>query len=126
MKNLPFAFMAFGVLCVLVGMGYGMHMAANQDFVTAPAHAHLNLIGFVLSAIFAFYYHLVPAAQTRLGWVQFFIQVVAVVIMFPGIIMADLGQGDTYAIIGSVLAIVSMLIFGWVVISSRSKAPALV
>jgi hypothetical protein len=125
LKNLPFAFLAFGVLCVLVGMAYGIHMAVEQDYTTAPAHAHLNLLGFVLSAIFAFYYHLVPAAQTRLGWIHFGVHAVAVILMFPGVIMADTGQGDTLAKIASVLAILAMMIFAWILITSRSKAPAI-
>ncbi|MCB1430649.1 MAG: hypothetical protein KDJ66_16235 [Nitratireductor sp.] len=122
MKNLPFAFLAFGVLCVIVGMSYGIHMAVQQDFTTAPAHAHLNLLGFVLSSIFAFYYHLVPSAQGRLGWVHFLVHAVAVVITFPGIIMADVGQGDGMAKAGSVLAILAMLIFGWILLRNRIPA----
>ena len=82
MKNLPFAFLAFGVLCIIVGMAYGIHMAIQQDFATAPAHAHLNLLGFVLSAIFAFYYHLVPSAQGPTEWAHFVVHAVSVVISF--------------------------------------------
>ncbi|MEC9343026.1 MAG: hypothetical protein VYD64_04185 [Pseudomonadota bacterium] len=119
MRNLPFAFLAFGVLCVLVGMAYGIHMAAQQDYTTAPAHAHLNLLGFVLSAIFAFYYHLVPSAQGPTGWAHFVIHAVAVVLMFPGVIMADLGQGDGLAIFSSLLAILAMLVFAWILIRNR-------
>ena len=116
--------MAFGVLCVLVGMAYGIHMSIQQNFVTAPAHAHLNLLGFVLSAIFAFYYHLVPSAQGRLGWTHFAVHAVAVVVMFPGIIMADTGQGDGLAKAGSLLAILAMFIFAWILLRSRATATA--
>ncbi|MCG6856787.1 MAG: hypothetical protein LJE67_01830 [Salaquimonas sp.] len=119
MKNLPFAFLAFGVACVIVGMAYGIHMAVEQNFATAPAHAHLNLLGFVLSAIFAFYYHLVPSAQGRLGWIHFVVHAVAVVLMFPGIILADTGHGDELAKAGSVLAIIAMLIFAWILLRNR-------
>lgn len=119
MKNLPFAFLAFGVLCVIVGMSYGIHMAVQQDFATAPAHAHLNLLGFVLSAIFAFYYHLVPSAQGRAAWAHFCVHAVSVVLMFPGIILADTGHGDGLAKFGSVLAILAMLIFAWILLRNR-------
>ncbi len=120
MKSLPFTFLAFGVLCVIVGMGYGIHMAVQQDFTTAPAHAHLNLLGFVMSAIFAFYYHLVPSAQGRTGWMHFTVHAVAVILMFPGIILADLGHGDGLAKGGSVLAILAMLIFAFVLFRNRT------
>ena len=124
MRNLPFAFLAFGVLCVLVGMSYGIHMAVQQDFSTAPAHAHLNLLGFVLSSVFAFYYHLVPSAQGRVGWIHFAVHATAVVLMFPGIIMADTGRGDALASGASVLAILAMLIFGWILLRNRMPRPA--
>ena len=119
MKNLPFAFLAFGVLCIIVGMAYGIHMAIQQDFATAPAHAHLNLLGFVLSAIFAFYYHLVPSAQGPTEWAHFVVHAVSVVLMFPGIILADTGHGDGLAKVASLLAILAMLIFAWILLRNR-------
>ena len=59
--------MALAVIYILIGMAYGIHLAVSEEFVTAPTHGHLNLLGFVLSTIFAFYYHLVPSAQDRAG-----------------------------------------------------------
>jgi hypothetical protein len=32
----------------LAGMGFGIFMGIRQDFALAPAHAHLNLLGFVV------------------------------------------------------------------------------
>jgi len=122
MRNLPFAFMAVGILGILFGMAYGVHMSATQDFTDAPAHAHLNLFAFVLGSIFAFYYHLVPAAQGRLAWTHFGVHTLAVALVFPGVSMATAGEGDTLAKIASVLAILSMLIFGWIVVRNRVAA----
>jgi len=70
MKKLPQLFMTLAVVYVLVGMSYGIYMSVIDDFVTAPAHSHLNLLGFVMGAIFAFYYHLVPSTQDRAGWIH--------------------------------------------------------
>ena len=122
MNRLPFSFMVMAVIYVLVGMLYGIHMAANQDFATAPAHGHLNLIGFVMGAIFAFFYHLVPSAQGRAGWAHFWLHQLSVVILFPGIIMANLGESETLAKTGAVIAVVSIIVFGWVLFASRQKA----
>jgi hypothetical protein len=47
---------------LLVGMLAGIAMAIAQNFLLAPAHAHLNLIGGVLLFLFGLYYCLVPAA----------------------------------------------------------------
>ena len=47
---------------LLVGMAFGIWMSATQDHSLAPAHAHLNLIGGVLLALFGAFYMLVPSA----------------------------------------------------------------
>lgn len=101
-------------------MGYGVHMSIQQNFTNAPAHAHLNLLGFVMSAIFAFYYHLVPSAQTMLGWVHFALHEIAAILMFPGIIMALHQGGEGLAKFSSLLAIVATLLFGFIVLRNRS------
>jgi hypothetical protein len=122
MKKLPFSFMALGVLYVLIGMAYGIDMSVKQEFATAPAHGHLNLLGFVLGSIFAFYYHLVPSAQSRAGWVHFGLHQLAVILMFPGVIMATSGGGDGLAKIASILAIIATLAFAWVLFKNRATS----
>ena len=122
MKKLPQSFLLLAVVYVLVGMSYGIYMSIKENFVTAPAHGHLILLGFVLNSIFAFYYHLVPSAQDRLGWTHFGLHQVAVILMFPGILMATTGNGDALAKISSILAIVAMVIFGWVLLRNKASA----
>ena len=39
-------------LAALGGMGLGIVMGISQDFTLAPAHAHLNLLGWVTMAIY--------------------------------------------------------------------------
>ena len=47
---------------LLVGMVAGIAMGIKQDFLLSPAHAHLNLVGFVLPFVAGLYYRVVPAA----------------------------------------------------------------
>jgi hypothetical protein len=97
---------------LLVGMVFGIWMSATQDHTLAPAHAHLNLIGGVLMAIFGGFYTLFPgAAQTMLAKIQVAATHVAIWFMFPGIIMAIQGKGDMLAKIGSILAIIAIVLF---------------
>jgi hypothetical protein len=57
--------MCLSVVVLLVGMLAGIAMGIAQNFVLAPAHAHLNLIGGVLLFLFGLYYlRLVPAGGT--------------------------------------------------------------
>jgi len=121
LKTLPFAFLAVGIAYVLFGMAYGIDMSIREDFTNAPAHAHLNLLGFVMGAIFAFYYHLIPVAQTQLAWAHFWMHQVAVVLMFPGVIMVLNGGDPTLAKIASALAVLATLLFGWILVANRKS-----
>ena len=52
----------------LTGMGLGIFMGIRQDFMLVPAHAHLNLLGFVVLFLSALYYRVHPqAAASRLA-----------------------------------------------------------
>jgi hypothetical protein len=48
------------VVMVIAGMIWGMAMGITQDHSTLPAHAHLNLLGWVSLFLFGIYYHLHP------------------------------------------------------------------
>ena len=87
-------------------------MAASGDHALSPAHAHLNLVGFVTFAIFAFYYRLSErAAASRLAQAHLGIALLGLVLMVPGIVLAVLGRGETLAAAGSVITLLSMLTF---------------
>jgi hypothetical protein len=118
-------FLRIAVLAGLIGMGMGMAMAMRQDFSMAPAHAHLNLLGWVSMAIYALFYRAFPAASTGLlPRLHFFIAVVALVLMIPGVALINLGYdvGELFAAIGGTAMIVGFLIFGVIVV--RATAPA--
>lgn len=120
MKGLSFNFMVLGALFVVIGMGWGIHMSASGDHTMSPAHAHLNLLGFVLFAIYAFYYHLVPAAaEGMLPKAHFALALAGVVIVVPGIVMAISETTETFAKIGSILTLLSGIAFLVVVFKNR-------
>lgn len=107
---------------VIIGMAWGIFMAITGDHLHAPAHAHLNLIGWVTMALFGVYYHLVPAAgESRLATIHYAVATLGVLLIVPGIVMVNEGAGEGLAKAGSVLTILSMLVFLWIVISTRGK-----
>ena len=129
MTGIARIFMLAGLLSVFLGMIWGIQMSASGDHGLSPAHAHLNLLGWVGFSIFAFYYHLVPeAAQGRLAWLHLACAVAGVVMIVPGIVLALTGQGETLAKLGSVLSVLSVAIFAAIVIrgtrTSRQLAAA--
>lgn len=123
MKGISFYFMVLAVISVTLGMVWGIQMSASQNHTLSPAHAHLNLLGWVTMSIFAIYYHLVPAAaQGMLAKIHLLVAALGLGIIVPGIVMALTQQGAALAKIGSVLSLLSMLIFLAVVITSRGRA----
>ena len=47
----------------LLGMAFGIFMGIEQDFTLVPAHAHLNLLGFVVMFLSALYYRAFPRSR---------------------------------------------------------------
>ncbi|MDP3859968.1 MAG: cbb3-type cytochrome c oxidase subunit I [Phaeovulum sp.] len=120
MRGVSLWFVATGSVFVTLGMLGGIAMAVSSDHTLAPAHAHLNLVGWVTMALFGIYYHLVPAAaDTRLARVHYTIATAGVLAMVPGIILAVLQRNDVLVAVGSLLTLGSMLIFVFTVFRHR-------
>jgi len=110
--------MCLSVVVLLVGMLAGIGMGMTQNFVLAPAHAHLNLIGGVLLFLFGLYYRLIPAAgTTTLAKVQGWLHMVGA-ILFPAGVAAVLLKGPSVElapIAGSLIVVAAMTLFAVIV-----------
>jgi hypothetical protein len=114
--------MCTSAVILLVGMLAGIVMGIQQNFVLAPAHAHLNLIGGVLLFLFGLYYRLIPAAgTTTLAKVQGWLHMIGA-ILFPVGVAVVLLKGPSFEaapIAGSLIVVAAMALF--VVIVFRSS-----
>lgn len=120
MKGVSHWFLLTGVISCVIGMAWGIHMSATGDHLLSPAHGHLNLIGWVMMAIFAFYYHLVPQAAGKLAKIHYLISLATILILVPGISMAIASEADTLAKLGSVLGVISIVLFLYIVVRNGS------
>lgn len=121
MRGVSFWFVATGSVFVTLGMLGGIAMSISGDHTLAPAHAHLNLVGWVTMALFGLYYHAVPAAaEAALARLHYGVATAGVVLMVPGIILAVQEDGEALAAIGSLLTLASMLIFVVTVLRNRT------
>ncbi|MCA0271539.1 MAG: hypothetical protein LCH69_05655 [Proteobacteria bacterium] len=112
MRGIGLLFFASGVVYVTLGMLLGIHMGIAQDFTLSPAHAHLNLVGFVTMALSGLFYQVTPrAAASPLARVHFVLATLGVWTMVPGIALAVTGQGEGLAIAGSLVTLAGMLVF---------------
>lgn len=120
MRGLAFFCCLSAAIYALIGMGLGMHMAAGHDYLLAPAHAHLNLLGWVSMAIYGLFYHSVPRSAASLpAKIHVAIATIGLWIMIPGIAIAITGGTEAFAIIGSLLTILGMALFAVIIILSR-------
>ena len=124
MPKVSAAFFGLGVIYVLIGMVWGMQMGGSEDFTMAPAHAHLNLLGWVTMALYGTFYALTNN-QSKLPWIHFAVSGVAVAIMIPTLAMYLADQTNKSLIpvlvVGEVLAFAGMLIFGWAVLKELTR-----
>ncbi len=122
MRGVALWFFVSAAIYVTLGMLLGIAMSASQDHAMAPVHAHLNLIGWASMGLMGLYYHAVPsAAESRLAWTHFGITTLAVWLMIPGIALALRQITEVMAIAGSMLALLSMLLFIYIVVTTRTK-----
>ena len=106
------------VLMAAAGMIWGIVMGISQDHATLPAHAHLNLLGWVSLFLFGIYYHLHPAIdRSRVASLQIWIWIVGTIVLTIGVGLVHTGHeiGDPIAAVSSLVVLADTLLFGWLV-----------
>jgi hypothetical protein len=115
------------VIFVIAGMVWGLAMAISDDHSTFPAHAHLNLVGFVSLFLFGIFYHLHPAIdRSRIARAQVWAWVVGTIVMTIGVGLVHAGHesGDPLAAVGSLIILVDMVLFAYLVFRRESFGTA--
>jgi peptidoglycan/LPS O-acetylase OafA/YrhL len=104
------------VLCVIVGMAMGIGMAATQNHSIMPAHAHLNLLGWVSLFLFGVYYERRPKLDTsRIARVQVVLWMVGTVLLTIAVATIHLGYtaAEPLAGVSSIIVLGAMLMFAY-------------
>ena len=116
MPRVSAAFFATGVVCVLIGMAWGMHMGASQNMTLAPAHAHLNLVGWVTMALYGTFYALTRGTMSvSLAWINYAFSLLGGVVMIPSLTLFLSNGNDPkyipFMVAGEILTVIAMLVF---------------
>jgi hypothetical protein len=115
------------VLFVIAGMAMGIGMAMTQNHALMPAHAHLNLLGWVSLFLFGIYYERRPALDTsRLAMIQVILWSLGTVALTGAVSAIHLGYhaADPIAAIASLIVLAAMIQFAYFVFRpERSIAP---
>jgi len=102
------------VLFALAGIGMGIAMAIARDHAAMPAHAHLNLLGWVSLFLFGLYYRLNPALDvSRLARVQVGVWSFGTVVLTGAVAAFHMGYeaADPIAAVASLIVLAAMLLF---------------
>lgn len=115
MPRVSNAFFTVAALCGLAGMVWGSWMGASGDHGLHPAHAHLNLLGWVSLSIMGGYYALPGAPKAGvLAWVNFVLSALGAILMgalLPQVLLQKLpGQIMMAAEVPTILGMICFLI----------------
>ncbi|MDB5469414.1 MAG: conserved hypothetical signal peptide protein [Caulobacter sp.] len=118
MPRVSLAFLTTAALIALAGMAWGSQMGASGDHTMMPAHAHLNLLGFVALSIMGGVYAL-PGMRfnAMVAWGNYALSTAGAVLMavlLPQVLLQKMsGQimmfAEIPAILGMLLFLVSLL-----------------
>jgi cbb3-type cytochrome oxidase subunit 1 len=114
MMSISSLFFKGAVLWFVAGTSVGMQMGLSGNHGFIDAHAHLNLLGWVSSALFGCFYALHPrVAAKRWAWVHFTIYNAGLILMLPSLYLLQAGYdwADPLMQIGSSVTWVGVILF---------------
>ncbi|RWH71159.1 MAG: hypothetical protein EOQ86_28825 [Mesorhizobium sp.] len=123
MPKISELFFKTAIVFLILGIAAGLQMAISGNHGAYPAHAHINLLGWVTSAIFGGYYALNPTkAARRIAMVHYGVYNLGLVVMLPALYVMLHGNPALEPIVatGSMTVAVSALIFAFVVFSAET------
>jgi peptidoglycan/LPS O-acetylase OafA/YrhL len=119
-------FLRVSVVMGQIGIILGLVMGIRQDFTLAPAHAHLNLVGFVVMFLAGLYYQAVPQASASvLAKYHAVIAIVGAIVFPVGIAMVSLGGSAVLVKSGSVIVLIGASLFAIIVFRSTRPGPTI-
>ena len=124
MPRVSLLFFKAATIFLVIGVAMGLHMGISHNHSAMPAHAHINLLGWVTSALFAGYYALQPGkAVRRLAMVHFIVYMLGMVVMFPALYLKYTGYPEFEPLLGlgSMIVGVGILIFAYVLFSGDEE-----
>jgi peptidoglycan/LPS O-acetylase OafA/YrhL len=114
MQRLDRNYILFGLAWVIAGMIYGMWLGASNHLNYANSHAHMNLLGFVVSILFGLLHWAYPAlGKSAIALWQFVIYEVGVVVLIIGKILVDGGTDTLFLQIGSLITVLGTAMMLW-------------
>jgi hypothetical protein len=121
-------FLVIGLVYGALGMGMGIHMAATQNHGQMVTHAHLLLVGFLLSVIYALIHRLwLEKPWKWVSRIQFLAHHLGVVMMVTGLWLLYGGHYshenlEPLLASSSIIVLVALLLMLALVVGQRGAA----
>jgi predicted membrane channel-forming protein YqfA (hemolysin III family) len=125
MQGVARNFFILGIVMAIAGLILGLKMAITQDHIQMPVHAHIMVAGWLMSAVFGFFYHLFPVArQNKLATIHFWMHAVGIVVLTVSLYFVLAGNPGVEPVtaVSSILFFLGMLLFAWIAIPVVSKS----
>jgi hypothetical protein len=109
-------FFILAIVYAICGMTLGLHMSISHNHLQMPTHAHTMVAGWLMSAVFAYFYHQFPAiGGSRLAVIHFWLQAVSGVVLLIALFFLLRGNEavEPVTAIGSLGFFAGMLLFAW-------------
>lgn len=122
--------LTLGLVYALLGMSLGTVMAASQNHGQQVTHAHLLLVGFLLSVVYAIIHRLWLASPGRaVARIQFGLHHLGVLMMSSGLFIhyggfLSPGRVEPLLAISPFLVLAGMLLMLVMVVTGRDRAEA--
>ena len=124
MQGVARNFFTLAIIYALCGMALGIHMAISQDHSEMPTHAHTMVAGWLMSSVFAFFYHLFPAAAGKtLAKVHFWLTAVSGIALLIGLYFLLAGNPSMEAVtaVASIGFYAAMFLFAFIALPAVYK-----
>lgn len=125
MQGVARNFFVLALVYAISGMILGLTMSISKDHTAMPVHAHALVAGFLMSAVFAFFYHMFPSASaSRLAPVHFWLTGVSGITLFVSLYFLLAGNPalEPVTAISSIGFFAGMLLFAWIALPVVRKA----
>lgn len=104
-------FVLTGLGYAILGLALGIHMAATHNHGQLVTHAHIMLLGFVVSFVYGVCHKLwLNNSTSKLAVIQYYTHQTGTVFLLIGLFLLY-GQYANIAVIEPVLSVASMLVF---------------
>ena len=110
-------FFTLAIIYAVLGMVLGLKMAISNDHGEMVTHAHIMLVGWVSSALIAYFYHLFPVTSNKpIAIFHFWFQAASTVLMLGSLFLLYGGNPavEPGAAVGSIGFALGMLLFSYI------------